>query len=170
MWKNAWKWNKYDIKFRRVFSGTLEDPWFWKPVTSRSDRLYFHRMTQTRCPCWQASAPLKCSRARPWIHVSCRGAALSLTPTSELPVLVEERWKNFPVGINKTISLKHCDTFLAGVVLTGIVCHGFSGPKCLISSISLFIWIPEFIIRAAPETNSVVMDEKQEDVLYRVKM
>lgn len=46
-------------------------------------------MTQTRCPCWQASARLKCFRARPWIHVSCRGTGVSLTLTSELPGPVE---------------------------------------------------------------------------------
>lgn len=131
----------------------------WKPLTLGSGRLYFHWMTLTRCPCWQASALLKCSRARPWIHVSCRGAALSLTPTSELPGLVEKRWKNFPAGINKIISLKHCNTFLAWVVLVGITHLGFSRPELVtIYSISLCICCNE--PRAVQETS---MEEKQEE-------
>lgn len=92
----------------------------WKPLTLGSGRLYFHEVTLTRCPCWQASAPLKCSGARPWIRVSCRGAAQPLTQTSELPGLVEKWWKNFPAGINKIISLKCCDILLAWVVLVGL--------------------------------------------------
>lgn len=150
--------------FHCWLSGTTWGSLVWKPLTSRSGRLYFHWMTQTQCPCWQASALLKCSRARPRIRVSCRGAALSLTLTSELPGLVEKRWKNFPVGINKTISLKHCDTFLAWVVLEGIICQGLRRPKVLtISSMSLFICSIE--LRAVRETSSVLVDKKQEKVL-----
>lgn len=59
----------------------------WTPLTGGSCRLYFPWTALTRCPCWQACVLLKRSQARSWIRVSCRGAAVSLTLTSELPGL-----------------------------------------------------------------------------------
>lgn len=112
--------------FSCVSLGRLEGPLVWKPLTSGSGKPIFSlddpdtvSMLTSICPCWNAL------ERDPWIRVSCRGAALSLTLTSELPGAVEKRWKNFPAGISKTVSLKQCDTFLAWVVWKGIKQPGF---------------------------------------------
>lgn len=153
--KNAWSFISLVI-----LRADLNIP-VWELLTLGSVRPYFHWMTPTWCRCWQPSALLKCSRARPWIHVSCRGAALLLTLTSELPVLVEKRRKNFPAGINKIISLKmRRYIFCMGGLRLNHIHLGSSRAKLLtIYSISSHICCNES--RAGWET-SVHAKEKQE--------
>lgn len=157
MWK---KWLEiHQLHFHWLFSGTtwgsqFGNPWPWVQVDYIFTGWPWHGVhVDKHLPCWNAL------ERDPESMSAAGGAALSLTPTSELPGLVEKRWKNFPAGINKIISLKHCNTFLAWVVLVGITHPGFSRPELVtIYSISLCICVNE--PRAVQETS---MEEKQEE-------